>query len=61
MNFGDLEQPHDRAVVAVLNAVPGSREDEAEELVNAIVSLVFSTMQQFLNQEMEDEQSNNHQ
>jgi hypothetical protein len=59
MTFGDLEEPHDRAVVAFLNAVPNSREHEAEEFVNSLVSLVFATMQQFLNQEMDDEQSNN--
>lgn len=54
-----LEAARDRAVVAVLNAVPQSRENEAEEMVESIVSLVFETMKQYLNEEMQDE-FNNH-
>lgn len=47
-----LEAARDKAIVAVLNAVPQSREDEAEELVESIVSLVFETLKQYLNEEM---------
>lgn len=47
-----LEAAKDKAIVAVLNAVPQSREDEAEEMVESIVSLVFETLKQYLNEEM---------
>lgn len=55
-----LEEARDKAVVAVLNCVPQSREHEAEEMVEAIVTLVFETMRQYLNEEMEHEQSYEH-
>lgn len=55
-----LEEVRDKAVVAVLNCVPNSREDEAEEMVEAIVTLVFETMKQYLNEEIEHEQSYEH-
>ena len=46
---------HERAVVAVLNALHIPQEDEAEELVDSIVALVFETMKQYLNNEAENE------
>lgn len=47
-----LEAARDKAVVAVLNAVPQSIENEAEQMVEAIVTLVFETLKQYLNEEM---------
>lgn len=52
VNMEALEAARDKAVVAVLNAVPQSRENEAEEMVEAIVTLVFETLKQYLNEEM---------
>lgn len=59
MTFSDIEKAHNRAVSALQNIIPGCTGNESEEAVNAIVSLVFSTLQQHLNEEMYDE-SNNH-
>lgn len=58
MTFSDIEKSHSRAVSAVQNIIPGCTGNEAEEAVNAIVSLVFATMQQQLNEEMYDELNN---
>jgi hypothetical protein len=54
----DYREHHDRAVVAVLNANRDSTEDEAEEMVNAIVNLVFEAMKYYLDEEMNDELTN---
>ena len=55
MSFEALGEAHNRAVVAVLNALNIPHEDEAEEMVDSIVALVFETMKQYLNNEAEDE------
>lgn len=55
VKFEALGEAHNRAVVAVLNALHIPQEDEAEELVNSIVALVFETMKQYLNDEAENE------
>jgi hypothetical protein len=39
----DLDTAYEQAVVAVLNAIPCG-QDEAEEMVEAIVNLVLSTL-----------------
>jgi hypothetical protein len=54
----ELSEHKDRAVVAVLNANEGCNEHEAEEMINAIVSLVFETMKFYLDEEMNDELTN---
>lgn len=54
----ELEEHKDRAVVAVLNAMERITEDEAEEMINSIVNLVFETMKYYLNEEMNDELTN---
>ena len=54
----ELEEHKDRAVVAVLNAMDHITEDEAEEMINSIVNLVFETMKYYLNEEMNDELTN---
>jgi hypothetical protein len=54
----ELSEHKDRAVVAVLNANEGCKEHEAEEMINAIVSLVFETMKFYLDEEMNDELTN---
>ena len=60
VSFESLGEAHNRAVVAVLNVLNIPHEDEAEEMVDSIVALVFETMKQYLNEEMHDEQSANH-
>lgn len=55
MNQDALNEARDKAVVAVLNAVPQCKEDEAEAVVDAIVGLVFATMNEFLTEEVADE------
>lgn len=55
VSFEALGEAHNRAVVAVLNALELPHEDEAEEMVDAIVALVFETMKQYLNSEAENE------
>ena len=55
VSFEALGEAHNRAVVAVLNALDIPHEDEAEEMVDAIVALVFETMKQYLNSEAENE------
>jgi hypothetical protein len=40
---------YEKAVVSVLNAVPDIAEDEAENMVEAIVDLVLATLQNELN------------
>ena len=55
VSFEALGAAHNRAVVAVLNALNIPHEDEAEEMVDAIVALVFETMKQYLNDEAENE------
>jgi hypothetical protein len=39
----DLDTAYEQAVVAVLNAIP-CEQDDAEEMVEAIVNLVLSTL-----------------
>lgn len=55
ISFEALGEAHNRAVVAVLNALNIPHEDEAEEMVDSIVALVFETMKQYLNDEANDE------
>lgn len=55
LNFEALGEAHNRAVVAVLNALDIPSEDEAEELVDSIVALVFVTMKQYLNEQAKNE------
>jgi hypothetical protein len=58
-NVPDELVPHkDRAVVAVLNANRDATEEEAEEMINSIVNLVFEAMKFYLDEEMNDELTN---
>lgn len=43
-----LVEAHNRAIVAVMNAMPNTNEDQADEVVTAITSLVFETLKQYL-------------
>ena len=57
VNLKAIEAARNRAVVAVLNAIPQSIESEAEEIVNSLVDLIFETMEQYLDEEIYDELS----
>jgi len=54
----ELVEHKDRAVVSVLNANRDATEEEAEEMINAIVNLVFEAMKFYLDDEMNDELTN---
>jgi hypothetical protein len=54
----ELVEHKDRAVVSVLNANRDATEEEAEEMINAIVNLVFEAMKFYLDEEMNDELTN---
>lgn len=43
-----LVEAHNRAIVAVMNAMPNANEDQADEVVTAITCLVFETLKQYL-------------
>ena len=52
MNLPDkpaIRAAYDRAVVALLNATD-STEDEAEDFVDAMAQLIFTTMQTYLSE-----------
>ena len=40
----EVEVAYEQAVVAVLNAIPNVSEDEAEAMVDAITTLVITTI-----------------
>ena len=44
----DLQEAHDRAVQAVLNAMHLASEEEATEVVDSMAALVLKTIQAFL-------------
>jgi hypothetical protein len=44
----NIEQAHDRAVVALLNAVPTATEEQAEEVVTSFTALILYTIQAFV-------------
>lgn len=46
--FESLTEAHTRALLAVKTALPGISDDDADEMVTAIVSLVFETLKQYL-------------
>ena len=54
----ELVEHKDRAVVSVLNACRDTTEEEAAEMINSIVNLVFETMKYYLDEEMNDELTN---
>lgn len=43
-----LESAHARAVVALLNAMPATNEEQAEEIVESFTALVLYTIEAFL-------------
>lgn len=44
----NIEKAHDRAVVALLNAVPTATEEQAEEIVESFTALILYTIQAFV-------------
>ena len=48
IDMDGLTAAHKRAVDAVLHIIPNCSEQDADEVVTAIVALVFETMKQYL-------------
>lgn len=49
-----IEEAFEAAVVAFLNAVPGSQVDDAEEFVDAMAQLVFITIDTYFKEHQND-------
>jgi hypothetical protein len=56
----EVEAAYEQAFVAVLNAIPGVSEDEAEAMVDAITSLVITTINAELQKELHNEPADHH-
>jgi hypothetical protein len=56
----EFEDAYDTAVVAVMNAVPGIKPEQAEHMVEAIVDLVLATFQNELNEELQNDTVDRH-
>lgn len=56
----EVEVAYEQAVVAVLNAIPGVSEDEAEHMVDAITNLVITTINAELQKELHNEPADHH-
>lgn len=62
MNLPDhpiVNAAYEAAVVAFLNACPHAEENEAEEFVTAMATLIFTTMQTYI-EETKNESAHNH-
>lgn len=62
MNLPDrpaINAAYEAAVVAFLNACPTAEEHEAEEFVDALATLIFTTMKTYV-EEAEHEPAHNH-
>lgn len=60
MSIQELESAYDTAVVSVMNAVPGIKPEQAEQMVEAIVDLVLATFDNELNEELQNESTDHH-
>ncbi|MFZ9349642.1 MAG: hypothetical protein ACO242_02980 [Candidatus Fonsibacter ubiquis] len=49
-----VEAAYEAAVVAVLNACPDATEDQAQEVVDRLVQLVFTTIKAFIEDQSND-------
>jgi predicted aspartyl protease len=56
----EVEVAYEQAVVAVLNAIPGVNGDEAEAMVEAITTLVITTINAELQKELHNEPADHH-
>lgn len=56
----EVEAAYETAVVAVLNAIPSVTPEQAEHMVEAIVDLVFATLQNELTEELQNDTADRH-
>lgn len=56
----EVEVAYEQAVVAVMNAIPGVKDDKAEAMVEAITSLVITTINAELQKELHNEPADHH-
>lgn len=47
MDLGPVMEAHNRALVAIMNATD-MNEEQADEVITSLVSLVFETLKQYL-------------
>lgn len=60
MTSHEVEAAYEQAIVAVLNAIPGISEDEADHMVDAITTLVITTINAELQKELHNEPADHH-
>lgn len=60
MTSYEVEAAYEQAIVAVLNAVPGISEDEADHLVDSLTNLVITTINAELQKELHNEPADHH-
>jgi hypothetical protein len=63
MNLPDrpaIRAAYEKAVVALLNAIPEAEEAEAEAFVDAMADLIFTTMQTYINEEESHDTADHH-
>jgi hypothetical protein len=56
----EVEAAYEQAFVAVLNAIPGISEDEADHLVDSLTNLVITTINAELQKELHNEPADHH-
>lgn len=60
MTSYEVEAAYEQAIVAVLNAIPGVSEDEADHLVDSLTNLVITTINAELQKELHNEPADHH-
>lgn len=60
MTSYEVEAAYEQAIVAVLNAIPGISEDEADHLVDSLTNLVITTINAELQKELHNEPADHH-
>jgi hypothetical protein len=56
----EVEAAYEQAFIAVLNAIPGIREEEADHLVDSLTNLVITTINAELQKELHNEPADHH-
>jgi hypothetical protein len=60
MTSHEVEAAYEQALVAIMNAIPGVSEDEADHMVDAITTLVITTINAELQKELHNEPADHH-
>lgn len=59
IDLSPIMEARNRALVAVLNACPDATEEDAEEVINSIATLIFTTMNTYI-EEKQNESNASH-